>query len=138
MDESSTQGRIGRRKNRYGLSQSPTERLASDSKAGRPKGNSRKIVTHTDGGKREHIPERYDLLPERALRLVAKAFGEGAEKYGDNNWRKLPDKVILNHALSHVVQYMCGDRSEPHMSHAAANLLMLANKEVEDEGREER
>ena len=45
--------------------------------------------------------------------------------------------VIANHALRHIMEWLGGDRDEPHLSHAAANLLMLANMEedTDDERR---
>ena len=84
------------------------------------------------------LADRFDLIPAKALIQVAKAMHEGSLKYGDNNWRKLPRTVIANHMLRHVVLWQSGDRSEPHLGHAAANLLMLLEMECEDgEGRAE-
>lgn len=88
---------------------------------------------YASGGKRERIAERYDLVPARALRLVAKAMAEGADKYGELNWMGLPDEDIINHAIRHIYRWLEGDRSEPHLSHAAANILMLANREGLDD-----
>lgn len=52
-------------------------------------------------------------------------MAEGAKKYGLNNWQKgFPVEDILNHALAHIYKYISGDRTEPHLAHAAANLLM--------------
>ena len=71
-------------------------------------------------------------MPPKALRLVAQAMAEGAARYGDLNWKGLPASNLLNHAMRHLVRHMEGDRSEPHLSHAAANLLMLTEMEEED------
>jgi hypothetical protein len=50
-----------------------------------------------------------------ALKEYAEACCEGANNYGDNNWKKgMPDSVIINHAIAHLMKYMDGDRSEPH------------------------
>ena len=67
---------------------------------------------------------RYDLVSPIGLREVARACAEGAEKYGDWNWEKgMPVHDLLNHALAHVYEFLAGDRSEPHLGHAAWNLL---------------
>ena len=103
--------------------------LAGHVATGRPAGTGTEIEQYENGGKRERIRERYDLLPARAIKLVAIAMGEGAIKYGDENWKGLPESNLVNHALRHIMEYLGGDRDEPHLSHAAANLLMLANTE---------
>jgi len=67
---------------------------------------------------------RYDLVSPIGLREVARACAEGAEKYADFNWeRGMPVHDLLNHAIAHVYQFLAGDRSEPHLGHAAWNLL---------------
>ena len=67
---------------------------------------------------------RYDLISPIGLREVARTCAEGAEKYGDWNWEKgMPVHDLLNHAISHLYTYLAGDRSEPHLGHAAWNVL---------------
>jgi len=67
---------------------------------------------------------RYDLVSPIGLREVARACAEGASKYGDWNWEKgMPVHDLLNHAVAHIYQFLSGDRSEPHLGHAAWNLL---------------
>ena len=67
---------------------------------------------------------RYDLVSPIGLREVARACAEGAEKYSDWNWEKgMEVNDLLNHAIAHVYQFLSGDRSEPHLGHAAWNLL---------------
>lgn len=67
---------------------------------------------------------RYDLVSPIGLREVARACAEGAEKYGDWNWEKgMPVHDLLNHAIAHIYTFLAGDRSEPHLGHAAWNLL---------------
>ena len=118
-------------------SQSSSERLAGDDEAERPaRDREGSVETYPGGGKRIPLADRFDLIPAKALIQVAKAMGEGSVKYGDNNWRKLPRTVIANHMLRHVILWQSGDRSEPHLGHAAANLLMLLEMECKDgEGR---
>jgi hypothetical protein len=67
---------------------------------------------------------RYDLISPIGLREVARACAEGAEKYGDWNWeRGMPVHDLLNHVLAHVYKFLAGDRSEPHLGHAAWGML---------------
>ena len=88
-----------------------------------PEGTTTKFGT---GAVRSDAVEafRYDLISPIGLREVARTCAEGAEKYGDWNWeRGMPVGDLLNHALAHVYTYLSGDRSEPHLGHAAWNLL---------------
>jgi hypothetical protein len=63
-------------------------------------------------------------------------MAEGAEKYGEWNWQKgFPVNDILNHALAHIFNHLAGDRSEDHLGHAAANLLMAIHTEATNERR---
>jgi hypothetical protein len=67
---------------------------------------------------------RYDLVSPIGLREIARACAEGAEKYGDWNWEKgMPVHDLLNHAIAHIYQFLSGDRREPHLGHAAWNVL---------------
>lgn len=67
---------------------------------------------------------RFDLVSPIGLREVARACAEGAQKYSDFNWeRGMPVHDLLNHALAHIYQFLSGDRSEPHLGHAAWNML---------------
>jgi hypothetical protein len=67
-------------------------------------------------------------VPATGVRRVAEAMAEGASKYGENNWEKgMPVKYLLNHAIAHIYQFIDGDRSEDHLGHAAANMLMACH-----------
>lgn len=73
---------------------------------------------------------RYDLVSPIGLREVARTCAEGAQKYSDFNWeRGMPVHDLLNHALAHIYQYLGGDRSEPHLGHAAWNVLAAIHSE---------
>ena len=67
---------------------------------------------------------RYDLLPPRAVRRVARHFETGAEKYGDRNWEKgQPVSRYLDSALRHAFEVVAGRNDEDHLAAAAWNLL---------------
>lgn len=79
--------------------------------------------TDTDG-------VRYDLVPTVGWRRVGEAMAHGEKKYGRGNWTKgIPTSVHLNHALTHLHDYIDGDRSEDHLGHAAADLFMAMHNE---------
>ena len=64
------------------------------------------IITSPQGGRREKVGVRFDLIPFVALQEIAKVFAYGAEKYDDNNWKGLDfekgEQTPLNHALMHL------------------------------------
>jgi hypothetical protein len=67
---------------------------------------------------------RYDLIPREGLNAIAEACHEGALRYSDYNWEQgMPAHDLLNHAIRHIYLFLAGDRSEPHLGHAAWNLL---------------
>jgi len=56
------------------------------------------------------------------------AMAEGLQKYGP--WNGLtPAEESLEHAFDHIEAYFKGDRSEDHLGHAAARLLMACQAE---------
>lgn len=82
------------------------------------------IETNERGGRQSKLAERADLLPPSALLAVAKVLKEGAEKYGDRNWRQIECQSHLNHAMRHLLNYLAGDKTESHLEHAACRILM--------------
>jgi hypothetical protein len=82
------------------------------------------IVANEKGARQSASPFRCDLLPPKAVLAVAKVLKYGADKYGDNNWRGIPLKDHLNHALTHLLAFQAGDTQDAHLEHAACRLLM--------------
>jgi hypothetical protein len=83
---------------------------------------------HVAGGAGEEFPPRFDLLFSNlpAMERLAKAYGEGAVKYGDPNWRQgIPEKSLVNHAMAHLHAHLAGDTSEDHLAHLTWNFLTL-------------
>jgi len=69
---------------------------------------------------------RYDLLPSRAIRRLAKHYENGANKYGDNNYLKgMPMKRFADSALRHIFKALEGQKDEDHWIAAAWNLLAI-------------
>lgn len=67
---------------------------------------------------------RCDLLPVSALLAVSKHYEKGAERFGANNWMKgMPQNVLVDSGLRHLLQYNRGDTDEDHLVAAAWNIL---------------
>lgn len=55
---------------------------------------------------------------------VAKHFEEGANKYGDDNWKKgIPTNVYIDSAVRHYLKFLRGDKDEPHDRAFCWNIL---------------
>ncbi len=75
---------------------------------------------------------RFDLISPLALRRLAATYAEGAEKYGDNNFRKgMEFSNVLNHVLTHIFDYLAGkDSDEDLLAHACWGLMTLMEQET--------
>jgi hypothetical protein len=94
------------------------------------------LCRYPSGAVRSKLDARYDLVPAIGLQRVAMTMAEGAAKYGEHNWQKgMPIGDTLNHAIAHVYSFLSGDRSEEHLSHAAANLLMAIHTMESENGK---
>lgn len=82
------------------------------------------IETNAKGAKQSSLPYRCDLLPALALLHQAKILKGGADKYGDNNWRDIAIADHINHAMTHILAYLAGDKSDDHLGHATCRMLM--------------
>jgi len=82
-----------------------------------------------DTGSRRDTREgkgRYDLLPVRAIRRLAKHYENGAKKYGDRNWEKgQPLSRYLDSALRHLFKALEGQIDEDHLTAAVWNILAI-------------
>jgi len=94
-------------------------------------GKDAPTVMNERGGKQSKLPYRFDLVDSRAMFALAKVLHEGAEKYGDENWRKIPIRDHLNHLLAHVFAYMAGDESDDHLEHAFCRAMMAVALKLE-------
>lgn len=79
-------------------------------------------VVNEQGGKQSHLDARFDCIPPVVLRLLAQCVGFGARKYGDENWKNIPQQDNLNHAMNHINEWNRGNRDEPHLVNAMARL----------------
>lgn len=69
---------------------------------------------------------RYDLIDRAFLKRWAELMARGAEKYGEENWRKAEGEAEFRRfrasAIRHLFQYLDGDSSEDHAVAVAFNL----------------
>lgn len=73
---------------------------------------------------------RYDLLPTRAMRRLARLFEAGAIKYDSRNWEKgQPLSRYMDSGLRHGFNHLEGLRDEDHLIAAAWNFLCAADTE---------
>jgi len=67
---------------------------------------------------------RYDFISPIGLRALAKTYAEGANRFGPFNWENgMPATDMLNHAITHIYEFLGGDRTEDHLGHAAWNVI---------------
>ena len=85
-----------------------------------------------DGKKYDNGKLRYDLVPFGALEEVIKVLGMGANKYGDDNWKRVDDldRRYLTAAYRHLGKVMQGEELDeesglPHVAHAITSLLFV-------------
>jgi len=80
----------------------------------------------------DRVVPRFDLIPHDGLRSAAMAMGEGVPSHGENDWLHNPEitySLNMMHVQDHIRQYLSGDRSEDHLGHAAARLMMQVRLE---------
>lgn len=85
------------------------------------------VVVNERGGGQSKTPVRMDLVPPDVLLAVAKVLADGADKYGENNWKKIDTSDHVNHALAHLVGYLSGDTSEQHLLNAVCRTMFAAH-----------
>lgn len=90
------------------------------------------------GRKDDSGKARYSLLPWRGLDEVVAVLEHGARKYGEGNWRKVPDarRRYLDAALRHIRAEFRGDPCDgesgaPHLAHAVCSLLFVLELDAE-------
>lgn len=69
---------------------------------------------------------RFDLIDPIMMRRLARLMEAGAEKYGDNNWRKgMPLHCYVDSALRHLYNYLDGEKAEDHLAAVIFNIQGL-------------
>ena len=95
-------------------------------------------TTSSTGGEKGVKPERHDLIPRRAVGVIARVFGFGAKKYADHNWRKKYEWGKSIAAMQrHIDAFVDGETYDeesglPHLAHAGFHILVLLTWLEED------
>lgn len=96
-------------------------------------GNGRK----NDGGK-----ARFDLVEPLFEEAVAEILTLGAEEYGENSWKDVPNGVNRYYAAlrRHICSWRKGEKADPetgesHLMHAACNLMFLYHFDCEGDAK---
>lgn len=90
-----------------------------------------RVTNPTTGGAKGTKPERYDLVPVGPLRVLARVYGMGAEKYEDRNWEKGYAWSLSYAALQrHVNAFWGGETFDPesglhHLGHAMFHCMSM-------------
>jgi hypothetical protein len=96
-------------------------------------GKDAPTVTNERGGKQSKVLYRFDLLDPRAMFEMTKVLAEGAEKYGEDNWRNIDVRDHLNHLLVHTYAYLAGDKSDEHLSHIMCRAMFAQAVAIQEE-----
>lgn len=99
----------------------------------------------SEGKKFDSAKPKMYLLPPKAIVEVSKVLTFGAEKYDEENWRKLDNlqNRYTGGALRHLFAHLDGELKDPetgysHLAHAMCCLLFKLEIELEEEHQEER
>lgn len=87
-------------------------------------------TTNDQGGSQSMIPYRFDLFDGPSMFKMAEVLHTGAEKYGENNWRKIVVADHLNHLIAHAYAFLAGDESDDHLSHVMCRAMFAQGVEI--------
>ena len=94
---------------------------------------------YNTGSKHDEHKARMSLIPPKALLEVGMVLTEGAEKYGDRNWKKLDNlqERYTSAALRHMMAHMAGETYDEetnlsHLAHAICCLMFKLEVEIEE------
>ena len=78
---------------------------------------------------------RMSLVPHKALNDVMMRYLQGAEAYGENNWKKgMKHSVLYDSTMRHLMQDFSEDSSEDHLGAALWNIMgMIWNRDNKPE-----
>jgi len=75
---------------------------------------------------------RWDLLPFEIIQEVVKVLTYGAQKYEDDNWKKVKNarRRYFAACCRHIVDWWLGEEKDPetgchHLAHAICDLIFL-------------
>lgn len=103
--------------------------------------STRRIVpeeeTTLEGGIHSVTQCALDVVPNALLRVGAVLWNgerrreKAPQLVREENWRRISARMHVRHAVAHAFKWLVGDRTEDHLEHAAARLLMAIEREQE-------
>jgi hypothetical protein len=87
-------------------------------------GPEAEIETNANGGAQSRVPYSFGTLDPRSMLKLAAVAAEGDAKYGVDNWRKIPTRGHINHAIAHFYAWLAGDATDDHLAHAMTRAVM--------------
>ena len=92
------------------------------------------VSANEQGGLQHDRPFKSEALFFKALLAVSGLRYDACTKkgYPDDNYLKIPKKVHIGRALTHLFAYMAGDDSNDHLTHAACRVLMALEEELNE------
>ena len=86
------------------------------------------------GIKNDMGKNRWDLLPMDIIDELVGVVTYGANKYDDNNWRKVDSERYYAAMFRHIVAWRLGEEKDSesgchHLAHAMCNLMFIFYKE---------
>lgn len=89
-------------------------------------------VTNEHGGQRSELNYRFDLMDPQAMFALAKIldYGVRVRGYPEDNWRLIPARDNINHALVHLYAHLAGDTQDDHLAHAFCRVMFALGVEL--------
>jgi len=93
-------------------------------------------VTNAVGGQQSELHYRFDLIDGPALFALAQVldYGTRVRGYPEENWRLIPARDNLNHALMHAYAWLAGDRQDKHLEHAFTRMMFALGVALAEDG----
>lgn len=90
---------------------------------------------HFEGGAtRSKLAIRYDLIPRSAIDAIGRRLTIGAERHGENNWRRGGEafrRATIAHLLKHLLDYMeSGNANDANTDAIICNAAFLCHYEA--------
>lgn len=79
-------------------------------------------VTHANGAMESADRYACTSIDPLVLLRMAEVQKLGDDKYGRDNWRLIPERAHIDHALAHLYAYLAGDQTDDHLGHALVRL----------------
>ncbi len=78
-------------------------------------------------------PNEFRFLSPAWLNEIAIGLTTGAKAYPGETWRTIPAREHAWRAIRHLIMFLMGDRSEPHLINASMRVMMAFETSKENE-----